>query len=240
MSVGCVCVVFVLDVVWFKNVNTSEPLEKEDVTAMTSSSRRERLGDFKSHSYVTLPSCVSLSQPTFICFQWPVTNLSELQQSIQNLSWRPGSTRPNMRRIAITRVFWGLHEEVHCIPSNYKTFLGVCPRRNCPSAHALASHQKLFSWNAIKGVKTIKCYGPWKCLTSRYTRTVPKTTWQQSSNMKCLKRFKICLKVDFDSEKINPAILCAISSCWEVFAMKKENFSQNDGLLLGARMDEAA
>ena len=77
----------------------------------------------------------------------------------------------------------GLHEEVHCIPSNYKTFLGVCPRRNCPSAHALASHQKLFSWNAIKGVKTIKCYGPWKCLTSRYTQTVPKTTWQQSSNM---------------------------------------------------------
>ena len=57
MSVGCVCVVFVLDVVWFKNVNMSEPLQKEDVTAMTSSSRRERLGDFKSHSYyVTLPS----------------------------------------------------------------------------------------------------------------------------------------------------------------------------------------
>ena len=108
MSVGCVCVVFVLDVVWFKNVNTSEPLQKEDVTAMTSSSRRERLGDFKSHSYVTLPSCVSLSQPTFICFQWPVTNLSELQQSIQNLSWELGSTRLNMRRIAITQVFSGV------------------------------------------------------------------------------------------------------------------------------------
>ena len=37
-----------------------------------------------------------------------LTNLSELQQSIQNLSWRPGSTRPNMRRIAITRVFSGV------------------------------------------------------------------------------------------------------------------------------------
>ena len=102
-----------------------------------------------------------------------------------------------------TSFLGGLHEEVHCIPSNYKTFLGGCPRRNCPSAHALASHQKLFSSTAIKGVKTIKCYGPWKCLTSRYTQTVPKTTWQQSSNMKCLKSFKIDLKVDFDSEKIN-------------------------------------
>ena len=39
MSVGCVCVVFVLDGVWFKTVNMSELLKKEDVTAMTSSSR---------------------------------------------------------------------------------------------------------------------------------------------------------------------------------------------------------
>ena len=187
MSVGCVCVVFVLDVVWFKNVNTSEPLEKEDVTAMTSSSRRERLGDFKSHSYyVTLPSCVSLSQPTFICFQWPAWQIwvscsSQSKIFPEDLA-QLGRTCVALQLHEFSR---GLHEEVHCIPSNYKTFLGGCPRRNCPSAHALASHQKLFSWTAIKRVKTIKCYGPWKCLTSRYTQT----TWQQSSNMKCLKSF---------------------------------------------------
>ena len=214
---------------------------------MTSSSRRERLGDFKSHSYyVTLPSyrvflCHSrLSYVFSDKFEWaaavnPKSFLKTWLNSAEHAS-----------HCNYTSFLGGLHEEVHCIPSNYKTFLGGCPRRNCPSAHALASHQKLFSWATIKGVKTIKCYGPWKCLTSRYTQTVPKTTWQQSSNMKCifsLKSFKIYLKVDFDSEKINPAILCAISSCffcWEVFATKKENFSQNDGLLLGIRMDEAA
>ena len=190
--------------------------------------------------HTAIVSCVSLSQPTFIFFQWP--DKFEWAAAVNPKSFLKTwlNSAEHASHCNYTSFLGGLHEEVHCIPSNYKTFLGVCPRRNCPSAHALASHQKLFSWATIKGVKTIKCYGPWKCLTSRYTQTVPKTTWQQSSNMKCLKSFKIDLKVDFDSEKINPAILCAISSCWEVFATKKENFSQNDGLLLGARMDEAA
>ena len=190
--------------------------------------------------HTAIVSCVSLSQPTFICFQWP--DKFEWAAAVNPKSFLKTwlNSAEHASHCNYTSFLGGLHEEVHCIPSNYKTFLGGCPRRNCPSAHALASHQKLFSWATIKGVKTIKCYGPWKCLTSRYTQTVPKTTWQQSSNMKCLKSFKIDLKVDFDSEKINPAILCAISSCWEVFATKKLNFSQNDGLLLEARMDEAA
>ena len=136
--------------------------------------------------HTAIVSCVSLSQPTFICFQWPAWQIwvscsSQSKIFPEDLA-QLGRTCVALQLHEFSR---GLHEEVHCIPSNYKTFLGGCPRRNCPSAHALASHQKLFSWTAIKRVKTIKCYGPWKCLTSRYTQT----TWQQSSNMKCLKSF---------------------------------------------------